>query len=117
MALTIEDLKPKNFKIKVKDVEVECKPPRLSHTLVISKVGQTFQDVQKASREDILQAESDFDWVVGELIPELKGIDLDMQAIIDVITQIMEQIQPEESKILADKGVNFDSNPKAEKIG
>jgi hypothetical protein len=117
MALTIEDLKPKAFKVNIKGVEVDCKPPRLSHMLVISKVGETFQNISTVNRESIQQSEQDFDWVVSELIPELKGIELDMQSVIDIITQVMEQVQPEENKELADKGVKFDTDPKAEKIG
>ena len=117
MALTIQDLQPKNFKIKIKGVEVDCKPPRLSHTLVISKVGEVFSNVSTASRADITNAEKDFDWVVEQLIPELKGIELDMAAVIEIITQIMEQVSPEETKELDSKGVKFDTTPKAEKIG
>lgn len=117
MALTIQDLQPKDFIVTIKGVEVPCKPPRLSHTLVISKVGEVFQNIKEASRADIQSAESDFDWVVAELMPELKDIKLDMQAVLDIITQIMTKIQPEESIELADKGVKFDSDPKVEKIG
>jgi len=117
MALTIEDLKPKSFTVNIKGVEVNCKTPRLSHILVISKVGESFQNISDLKREQIQQAEKDFDWVVAELIPELKDIPLDMQSVIDLITQIMEKIQPEESKELYDKGVKFDTDPKAEKIG
>ena len=64
-----------------------------------------------------MQAEKDFDWVVSELTPELKDIKLDMQSSLEFITQIMEKIQPEENKELAEKGVKFDTDPKAEKIG
>ena len=117
MALTIEDLKPKKFTITIKGVEVESLPPRLSHMLMISKVGEIFQNISSSSREDIEQAEKDFDYVVGELIPELKGIQLDMQGVIDVITQVMEQITPEETKELDEKGVSFNTDLKAEKIG
>jgi hypothetical protein len=117
MALTIADLQPKNFKIKIKDVEVECKPPRLSHMLVMSKIGELFKDTTKASREEIQQAEADFDWLVDELIPELDGVKLDMQGVIDVISQMMAQVSPEENKQLEAQGVKFDTDPKAEKIG
>jgi len=117
MALTIQDLQPKEFIINIKGVEVPCSPPRLSHTLIISKVGEVFQNIKEVSREDIQAAEADFDWVVSELMPELKDIKLDMQSVLDVITQMMAQIQPEESKQLAEQGVKFDADPKAEKIG
>lgn len=117
MALTIEDLKPKSFTVNIRGVEVSCKTPRLSHILVISKVGESFQNISDLKREQIQEAEKDFDWVVAELMPELKDVELDMQSVIDVITQIMEKIQPEESKELSDKGVKFDTDPKAEKIG
>lgn len=117
MALTIDDLRPKDFKINIKGVEVDCKPPRLSHTLVLSKVGEIFKNIQTASKEDIVKAEQDFDWVVSELIPELGDIKLDIHSVIDVITQLMSQIEPDENIELQEKGVKFDSDPKAEKIG
>jgi hypothetical protein len=115
--MSIEDLQPKDFTIKVKGLELPCKPPRLSHTLVINKVGEVFTDSKNASREQIEQAEKDFDWVIGDLIPKLKGINLDIQSVIDVITQIMEHVQPAEDKELKEKGVKFDVDPKAERIG
>jgi hypothetical protein len=117
MALTIEDLRPKNFTINIQGVELECKPPRLSHTLVLSKIGEIFQNINNADTKSIKSAEVDFDWVVNELMPELKGIELDMKSSLTVIEQIMEQISPEETKELNEKGVSFGTDPKAEKIG
>ena len=117
MALTIADLQPKDFKINIKGVELNCKAPKLSHMLVLSKVGELFQNIKEAKREDILAAQGDFDWVVSELIPELNETQLDMQSSIDLITQVMAQVQPQESKELAEKGVSFDTDPKAEKVG
>lgn len=115
--LTIEDLKPKNFKVNVKGVELDCKPLRMSHTLVISKVGEIFQNIKTADKKQIQQAESDMDEVITELIPELKGIQLDMQGTLDLITSMMENIQPADNKELNDKGVEFNSDPKVEKPG
>jgi hypothetical protein len=117
MALTIEDLKPKKFTITVNGVELQCKPPRLTHILVISKIGEAFNNTESLDRTKIVEAGKDFDWVVSELLPELAGIELDMQASIDLLTQIMEQISPEENLELKAKGVSFDADPKAEKIG
>jgi hypothetical protein len=117
MALTVQDLQPKDFKINVKGVELTCKPPKLSHMLVLSKVGNLFQDINSASRENILSAQSDFNWAISELIPELQDIDLDMQSTIDIITEIMKQVQPEENIELEQKGVKFDTDPKVEKVG
>jgi hypothetical protein len=117
MALSISDLQPKDFKINIKGVEVTCRPPKLSHMLVLSKVGNLFQNINEAKREDILSAQEDFNWVVSELIPELKDIELDMQSTIDVITEIMKEIQPEDDKKLAEMGVSFDADPKAERVG
>jgi len=117
MALTIEDLKPKSFTVNIKGVELQCKPLRMSHTLIISKVGEVFQNINTATKDQIKQAETDMDEVVGELIPELKDIELDMNATLDLITQMMEQVQPADNKELNDKGVSFDADPKAEKIG
>lgn len=117
MSLSVSDLIPKDFKITIKGVEVTSKPPKLAHMLVLSKVGNLFQNINEAKRDDILSAQEDFDWVVTELIPELKDVELDMQASIDLITEIMKQVQPEENKELAEMGVKFDTDPKAEKVG
>jgi len=117
MALTIQDLQPKGFKVEIKGLILDCKAPRLSHTLVLSKVGEMFNNLDKLEREDIVKAEKDFDWVVAELIPELKGIELGIQDVLEIVTQIMEHVAPEENKELEEKGVKFDSDPKVEKIG
>jgi len=53
MALTIEDLKPKSFTVNIKGVELQCKPLRMSHTLIISKVGEVFQNINTATRDQI----------------------------------------------------------------
>ena len=117
MALTLQDLQPKNFKINIKGVEVDCKPPRLSHTLIISKVGETFKNVSKTSRQELVQAEVDFDWVVEELMPDLKGIQLDISSIIEIIEKLLDEIEPDENQTLKEQGVSIDTDPKAEKIG
>lgn len=110
---TIDDLKPKNFTINIDGVEVTCKPLRLSHSLVVAKVGEVFKDSKSASKEEIKQAEVDMDEVIGELIPELKGIELDMAKTMEVITQLLENIQPSDSKYLTEKEVKIDADPKA----
>lgn len=117
MALTIQDLQPKDFSIKVQGVELTCKPPRLSHVLILSKVGEVFENRKDATRQSIVQSQQDFDWVVEQLIPELKGIELDMTSSLDVIQQIMDKVTPEENNQLQESGVKFDTDPKVEKIG
>lgn len=117
MALTLEDLQPKSFVIKIKDIELKCKPLRLSHTLILAKVGDVFQNISNATAETIEQAEKDIDKVFSDLIPELKGMQLDMQATVDVITQMMEQIQPSDNAELNRKGVKFDDDPKDQRNG
>ncbi len=118
MGLTIADLKPKDFIVTIKGVEVSCKPLRLSHALVVAKIGNVFQEAAKASRQEIKQAEKDMDDLVAELIPELMGTELDMAATMELIQQLMDNIAPSDNKELADKGVKFNSDdPKEKKIG
>ena len=117
MPTTIEDLQPKPFTIKVKGLELECKPLRMSHALIISKVGEVFQSPKEATLQTVNQAEQDMDAVIGELIPELKGVQLDMATVLEVITQMMEHIQPSDNKELDEKGVKFDTDPKAQVTG
>lgn len=117
MSVSIEDLKPKNFTITVKGVELNCRPLKLSQALLVSKVGAVFQNTQEATRDQITQAEKDLYEVIGETIPDLKGVELDMSVLMDVITQLSESITPSDNKELKERGVKFDADPKAEMTG
>lgn len=117
MSVSIEDLQPKSFKVTVKGVELTCKPLRLSHALTLSKVGEIFQNTKDATPEEIQSAEKQMDGLVGELIPELKEVQLDVGSILELLGQMMETIQPTDNKELEKNGVKFDTDPKVEKTG
>lgn len=118
MGLTVEDLKPKSFTVTIKDVELQCKPLRLSHALVVAKIGNVFQDAAKATKQEIKSVEKDLDELIVELIPELMGTELDMTATTELIQQWMDNIAPSDNKELAEKGVKFNTDdPKEKKIG
>lgn len=116
MALSIDDLKPKKFKITLDGVELLCSPLRLSHALIVAKIGDVLQNPKEKTIEEIKQAEKDMDDVICELIPELKGIELDVNSIMSVVMQMTNSNNPSENQELQDKGVSFDSeDPKAPK--
>lgn len=115
--LTIDDLKPKNFKITIKGVELESKPLKLSHGLLIARLSGIFNNLAEAKKEDIKAAEKDLEEVISELIPDLKDVPLDMSMTVELISQLMDAAQPDDNKELSDKGVSFDADPKAERIG
>ncbi|RLA58676.1 MAG: hypothetical protein DRR04_10395 [Gammaproteobacteria bacterium] len=117
MSVTIEDLKPKPFKVTVRGVELECRPVRLSHTLILAKIGNIFENASTVSTEEIKQSEKDINELFAELIPELKGIDLDIGSTMELIQQIMDQVEPADNKELDKKGVKFDTDPKAPRTG
>lgn len=117
MALTIDDLKPKSFKVNVKGVELECQPLRLSDALSLAKIGDVFSNSANYGRSDFETAEADLESVVGKLVPELAGVKLDINSSLELITQMMQTIEPEDNKELKDKGVSFETDPKAGKIG
>ena len=117
MSINIEDLQPKSFEVTIKGQTTMCKPPRLSHIFILSKIGNLFQATDTASSTEVKQAEKDLDDVFGDLIPELKGVNLEMQAVIDLITQIMENVSPSENRELDTQGVKLDIDPKAERTG
>lgn len=117
MSVTIEDLKPKNFKVKIKGLELESKPLRLSHTLLLAKIGNIFQNPDKSTKEQIKQAEADMDEVLSEIIPELKDIQVEASVALDLITQLMEHVQPSDNSELKEKGVSFDADPKVPRTG
>jgi len=124
MSVTVADLQPKPFKVSIKvkgtdeKVEVDCSPLRLSHALQVSKIGNIFNDSANTTPQQLKQAEEDMDVVIAELMPELKGIKLDIGAIMEVIEQLMASVQPSDNKELREKGVNLEgSDPKTSKTG
>ena len=117
MSLTIDDLQPKDIILNLNGVELTAKPPRLSHALILTQLGEVFQNATKASIEDIKKAEQNVDNLIADLIPELAGKTLDMNTTIEIISQLMDKIQPSDNAELSAKGVKFDSDPKVEKIG
>ncbi len=117
MSLSIEDLQPKPFTVTIKGVEVECQPLRLSDTLTLAKIGDVFNNASVSERKDFEQAEKDLDAVVAKLMPSIAGINLDISSTMELITQLMETVEPADNKELKDKGVSFDTDPKAQKIG
>lgn len=112
MSITLAELQPKPFTINLDGLELTCKPPRLSHTLVLAKIGNVFENIDKSNKQAITQAEQDLDEVLAELIPELKGNQLSIKHLISVISQIMQNVQPEDNRELKEKGVTFDTDPK-----
>ena len=117
MSITIDDLRPKNFIISVQGLELDCKPLKMSHALIMAKLGDVFKNPKSATKDDIRQAEADLEEVIGELVPQLKGVELEMSVLMDVMTQMMEHVQPSDNRELKDKGVTFDEGPKAETAG
>jgi len=118
MSLNIDELKPKAFKINLGGEETDCNPPKMSHLFMINKIGSVFKDPEKATKDQIFEADQYFTELISDLIPELKGADIDIQYKLDVLTQITEHITPADNKELVEKGVSFDSSsPKVETAG
>jgi len=117
MGLTIEDLKPKDFKITVKGVELDCKPLKLHQTLMLGSISDTFSNLSKSSEQDIAKANKEVMAIINEAIPELDGIELDGATILSIMTEIAEHTQPSDDKYLKDNKVTGTQNPKAEGAG
>lgn len=114
MALNISDLQPKPFTVTLGDQQTECAPLKLRHIFILNKIGVILQNPDKASKEQIIEAENDFYFIIGDLIPELEGVTLPLDMMMDLITQMMLTVNPSENKELAEKGVSFDADPKAQ---
>lgn len=112
MALNVSDLQPKPFTITLGGQTTECAPLKLRHIFILNKIGMVLQNPGEATKDQILEAEADFDYIIGDLVPELKGASLPVDMILDLITQMMVTVNPSENKELADKGVSFDADPK-----
>lgn len=111
MSITIEDLRPKSFKVRIKGVELDCKPLRVSHALTVAKMGAIFSDPSKHSKKQIKEAELELDEVVSELMPEL-NFSLDIDNMLELLTQLNESMTPSENKELAEAGVELSKGPK-----
>lgn len=112
MAITIDDLKPKSFTIKLSNQEVICKPLKLHHALIMQRIGAVLQD-PNTNKEKLLTAEQDFNEVVSELIPELADVELDLNLTLQLLEGMMSSLETAEMKELNDKGVDLKSDPKA----
>jgi len=115
MALTIDDLKPKNFTITIKDVEIECIPLKVSHVMLLQKVGLIFSDVKNATTQQIKDAETDLYSIIEEVSPTLKDAQLDFNSVFEYIEQLMAGVETSETKEIKSSGVTFTKDPKAEK--
>ena len=114
------DLQPKQFKVKIKEKDYLCKPPRLSHRLIMAKVQPLFTAAEGLARgedvsisaEQMVQYENELDFMIQDLIPELKGVELDILDIADLLSQLMDSMLPEDSKELKDSKVKV-NDPKS----
>jgi hypothetical protein len=115
MALKISDLQPEPFTVTLGEQTTECAPLKLRHIFILNKLGTVFQNPNDTTREQIVEAEADFYYVLADLIPELKDVSLPIDVMMDLIAQMMMTVSPSENQELANKGVSFDANPKASK--
>lgn len=116
MSVSINDLQPKKFKIEIKGVELEVEPLNLSQMLIVASAGKIFQ-AESPTKQQIINAGNDMQEILDEVIPELKGKKLDGQTTLDLIGKIMNSVEPDDNKELNERGVKFDVDPKAGKIG
>lgn len=110
---SVEDLRPQPFKITIRGVELDCKPLRMEHGLLISKIAAVFQNMDKATRKDIVTAQEDFDYVVASLVPELKDIELNIDDSLTVIEQMQTGSEPTDDQYLKEQGVQL-GDPKVQ---
>lgn len=121
--MTIDDLQPKGFKIKIRDTEYDCKPLRLSHKLILDKLKPFFQDIENAANEkelalsakDLISMESEIDVLIGDLIPTLSNITLGMEDLADILVQMINSVLPTEVQELKEAKVEVNSDPKVQK--
>lgn len=114
MSITADDLTAQPFTIEIKGKTLQAKPVKMRHALIMAKLGNIFNNLQEASDEDIERADKKFTEIIEELIPELKGVDLDMQTTVDILGKLMESVEPTDNQELKKSGVTFD-DPKAPK--
>ncbi|MEI7632007.1 MAG: hypothetical protein WCJ60_01645 [bacterium] len=112
MGISISDLMPKDFKVTVKGLELDCKPLRLSHALIVGKLSDVFSNPINYTANDIRQAEKDIDSVITDLIPELTGVKLDIASFVELMPQMMNSTQPQDEKDLVETGIQLGTDPK-----
>jgi len=117
MSLSIDDLRPKNFTITVKGVELECLPLKLSHTLTIASIGNVFENISGMTYESSKKLDTDIRRLIDEVIPSLQDKEIDGMTMMDIITKIGEGSMPSDVEFLDKNGVELNVDPKAEKAG
>jgi len=113
---SVEDLQPKPFTVTIKGMEYESKPLRLSHALMVSKIGAIFNDVRNSNLKETKQAETDLDLIIADLIPDIKDAHLDLLTVMDLLAQLMDSVQPTEQQELEDNNIEI-SEKKTEEAG
>ncbi len=98
MGLTVEDLKPKSKKIKVKGVELTRKPVRMRHALAIARLSDVFTNPANYSEQQTEEAEAELERIIGKVVPELEGVELDASTTMEVIEAIMSDIEPSDNR-------------------
>lgn len=122
MATHPSDLQPSKFKIKLREKEYWCNPPRMAHRIIILKVQPLFRALAALERgEDIdidsdkvLGYQKDLDNLFEDLIPDLKkdNVTLNEEDLTTLIEQLVENSLPAESKELKEAKVEMNSDPK-----
>jgi len=115
---SIDDLQPPTTKIKIKDREFDVMPIKLGHALLITKLGGLFNRIEDLSLEEIDQVEKGVDKLIGELIPELKGLPLGINETMDVLQELMNSAVPTENKEIEEHKIKMaDESPKDQRTG
>lgn len=113
MSITANDLSAQPFTIVIRGHTLTSNPVKIRHALIMAKLGSVFNNLTDATEDDIEKADKKFAEIIEELIPELKGIDLDMQTTVDILGELMSSMEPSDNKELREAGVTFD-DPKAQ---
>ena len=118
MGLTIDDLKPKKFKVTLGGVGLDCSPLSVAQVLDLTRIGEIFQNPESHTSEDFKEADKKLKGIIGELIPELKDTGLEVKYVLELIEQLMDSIEPSDNQELKKAEVKFKkSDPKVQKTG
>lgn len=125
--MSASDLQPKPFKITVNGKDYICKPPRMSHRLIIIKVQPLFVQSENANAgnritltsEEILSMEHDIDVLISDLLPAIDPLQLSTDDTVDILEQILDHLLPADIKEFKEENVAISEeseDPKGKKI-
>lgn len=113
--LDLDTLVKPSKTIRLKGEAIVINPPSLEELLKLSKLGGAIQAKQtgkKMSEEEAVEAINSLRDAFAELVPELKGKDLNVEQLLALLDMVVKMAMPSDVSELEKRGITLDADQK-----